>query len=80
MSRAGHFDKSVALIEKVQVSDRLQLWLALLGACQVWINEKLGRWAYEQLINLNEKCAAAYIGMGNIHAAFGVQETAHNGI
>ena len=66
-SRAGHFEKALVVIEKVPPSDCLQLWLDLLGACRKWLNVELGRWAFEQLVKLDEKCVTAYIYMGNIN-------------
>ena len=72
-SRAGHFYKAIALVEEMQVSDRLPLLLALLSACHKWANVELGKWAFEQSVQLNANCSAAYIGMANIYAAAGMQ-------
>ena len=85
LSGAGHFDQALELIEKVPSSDRLELWLSLLGACQKWANIELGewtfrqilelgKWAFDQSIQLDEKCSAAYICMRNIYAAAGMHE------
>ena len=67
-SRAGHFDKALTIIEEVPSSDRLSLWSALLGACCRTINVELARWAFEQSLQLDEMCGAAYICMENIYA------------
>jgi pentatricopeptide repeat protein len=67
--RAGRVDKAVAMLAKVPYSERLPMWLALLGACCKWANVDLGRWAFEQSVMLDEKCAIAYVCMGNIYAA-----------
>jgi pentatricopeptide repeat protein len=75
-SRAGHFDKAIAAIENVPVSNRLPLWLSLLGACSKWTNLALGKLAFEQSINLDEKCNAAYVSMANIYAAAGMHAEA----
>ena len=71
-SRAGHFDKAIAAIEKVPVSNRLTLWLSLLGACSKWGNLAIGRLAFAQSIYLDEKCNVAYVSMGNIYVAAGM--------
>jgi pentatricopeptide repeat protein len=65
--RAGLFDMAKALLEKVSHSDHLPLFMTILGACRAWRNVKLGRWAFEHSIKLNDKCASAYITMENIY-------------
>ena len=75
-SRAGHFDKALDLIEKVPTSNQLRLWLSLLGACCKWVNVELGRWAFIRSVSLDEDCDAAYVYMGNIYAAAGMQKEA----
>ena len=75
--RAGHFDKAKVLLEKVKVllnnkepsHNNLPLFLAILGACRKWGNVDLGRWAFEQCLQLDRTCAAAYVFMGNIYIA-----------
>ena len=62
----------VTLIEKTSSFSHLPLWLSLLGACQKWLNVKLGRWAFDQCTKVDEKCVVAYICMGNIYAAVGM--------
>ena len=70
--RAGHFEKAEALLDKVAPSGRLPLFLAILGACLKWVNVKLGRWAFEQSLQLDEKCTAAYVCMEKIYAKAGM--------
>ena len=53
-SRAGHFDKAKMLLNKVPNSDYGPLLLAILGACGKWGNVKLGRWAFEKAVKLDE--------------------------
>ena len=59
-SRAGHFYKAIALVEEMRVSDRLPLLLALLSACHKWANVELGKWAFEQSVQLDANCSAEY--------------------
>ena len=70
--RARHFEKAIYLIENVSSSDRFPLWLALLGACYKWVNLELGRWAFEQSLQLDKNCASAFVSMKNIYAAVGM--------
>ena len=74
--RAGRFEKAEALLDKVAPSGRLPLFLAILGACLKWVNVKLGRWAFEQSLELDETCSAIYVCMGNIYAAAGMHKEA----
>ena len=71
--RAGHFNQAIALLDKVPSSDHLSLLVAILGACQKWMNVKLGKWVFEQSLQLDVKCASAYVFMGNIYAASSMQ-------
>ena len=75
-SRAGHLDKAIIIIERVPSPDRIQLWLAFLGACQKWMNVELGIWAFQQALELDPNRASAYVCMGNIYAAVGMQKEA----
>jgi pentatricopeptide repeat protein len=68
LGRAGQFENSILTIERVQPSDRLPLWVAFLGACCTALNMELGMWAFERCVQLDEKCTAAYVYMGNLYA------------
>eukprot|EP00250_Pteridium_aquilinum_P020684 c24906_g6_i1 orf=901-4083(+) len=72
--RAGHFDKVVAVMEEMPFSVTLALWQTLLGACRKWGSTKLGRWAFEHAVEVDDEDAAAYVSMSNIYAAAGKQE------
>ena len=75
--RAGQFGKAKLLLNKVQPSYHLPLLLGILNACRKWMNMKLAQWAFEQSIQLDEKCSSAYISMANIYAAAGMETEAH---
>jgi pentatricopeptide repeat protein len=77
--RAGNIDKVKSLLSKVSYSDDdLPLFLTLLGACKKWRNVKLGKWAFEQSMQLDETCAAAYVCMESIYTdSAGMQFEAH---
>ena len=70
--RAGYFDRVQFFASLKFTSDNLRLFLAILGACQKWVNVTLGRWAFEKSIELDENCGSAYICMENIYAAAGI--------
>jgi pentatricopeptide repeat protein len=67
--RAGHFAKVGVLLDEVSHSGHLSIFRSILGSCGKWGSAKLGRWAFEQSIMLDENCAGLYICMGNISAA-----------
>jgi pentatricopeptide repeat protein len=69
----GHFDEAVSVV-KAMPSDYCAVWLALLGACKKWGNVKLGALAFDQVIQLDYTCAAAYVFMANIFSAAGMKE------
>ncbi|MCO5583964.1 hypothetical protein L7F22_037882 [Adiantum nelumboides] len=74
--RARLFGKAMRVIKTMPSSDYPPVWSALLGACQKWGNVKLGKFAFERAIQLDECDAAAYVLMTNIYAAAGMQEEA----
>ena len=73
---AGHFNEAVALIETMPSFDHVVVWFALLGACRKWGNQKLSRLAFDQIIQLDSKCGAAYALMSNVYADAGMKEDA----
>ena len=74
--RAGHFDKVKTLLYKASHSGHLPVFRSILGSCRKWRNVKLGRWAFEQSIQIDEKCSVAYVCMEKIYAAVGMQTEA----
>jgi pentatricopeptide repeat protein len=69
LGRAGHFGEAIATIEKMAVHDHLRVWTSLLGACQKWGNVELAKVAFEHIVRLDERHAAAYVCMSNIYTA-----------
>ena len=70
----GNFDK--ALLIALQSCDHLEVWVALLGGCRKWGNVKLGSLAFDQAMQLDSTCAAAYALMATIFSIAGFQEDA----
>ena len=73
--RIGHVDEAMALTKEMPTS-YYPLWCALLGACQKWGNVQLGRFAFEQKVQLDPNNGAAYVLMSNIYVAAGLKEDA----
>ena len=73
---SGHFDMAISVIEAMPSSDYLPAWSSLLGACAKWGNVKLGRFSFDQVIQIDNKLAAAYFLMADIYAVVGMKEDA----
>ena len=61
------------MIERVPPCDRLQVWMALSGACRNWVNVELGSFAFDQLVQLDETHDATYVCMSNTYVAVGMR-------
>ena len=75
---AGRFDEAISVIKVMPSCDHVEVWLSLLGACKKWGNVTLGRLVFDQIVQLNDGCAACYILMANIFANAGMQEDKEN--
>lgn len=68
LSRAGLFDETLNLINTMPVVPDAGVWGALLGACRMYSNVKLGEVALSHLVKLEPRNAANYIVLSDIHA------------
>ena len=75
---AGEFDKATSVIQVMPVLSDPAVWLALLGSCRKWGNVELGTLAFDQTLQLEKTCGAAYVLMANIFAAAGMQKDAES--
>ena len=76
LGSAGHFDKAISVIKAMPYSDHLPVWVVLLGACRKWRNVKLGSLAFDQAVQLDSSCAAAYAIMSTIFSTAGLWDDA----
>ena len=74
----GQFDKAVCTIKEMPSCDYSAVWLPLLATCRKWGYIKLGMLVFDQTMQLDHSCSAAYALMANIFAASGMQEDAEN--
>ncbi|KAK1271415.1 Pentatricopeptide repeat-containing protein [Acorus gramineus] len=69
LGRAGRLDEALDLIEnQMPMPPRASVWGALLGACAVHGNVKLGEKAFEHLVALEPGNDGAYVLMSNLYA------------
>eukprot|EP01018_Ginkgo_biloba_P030656 Gb_29990 [translate_table: standard] len=69
LGRAGYLDEAHELIEKMPLEPDAGVWGALLGACRLHCNIKLGEYVSKRLLELEPKNAGNYVSLSNIYAA-----------
>jgi pentatricopeptide repeat protein len=73
---SGQFGTALSAMELMPPADQLGTLLALLGACQKWGNVRLGKLAFDQALQIDRSCAAAYVLMANLFSMTGMHEDA----
>ncbi|KAH7373056.1 hypothetical protein KP509_17G035100 [Ceratopteris richardii] len=68
LGRAGQLEGALLMLWKGPFHPNVITWLVLLSGCRKWGNLELGKYAFDQALFLDEKYAAAYIGMYNLYA------------
>ncbi|WVZ08544.1 hypothetical protein V8G54_021890 [Vigna mungo] len=71
LGRAGLFDEVLSLINGMPTEPDAQVWGALLGACKVHSNVKLGEVALHHLLKLEPRNAVHYVVLSDIYAQCG---------
>ncbi|KAI4384000.1 hypothetical protein MLD38_009775 [Melastoma candidum] len=71
LGRAGLFDETIHLIEKMPMEPDAGLWGALLGACKMHSNVKLGEFAYQKLTKLEPGNPVHFVVLSGIYARSG---------
>ncbi|KAJ7553994.1 hypothetical protein O6H91_06G122700 [Diphasiastrum complanatum] len=69
LGRSGDLYKAADFISKMPIQPDAAMWMSLLGACQTHGNLELGQDAFESVLKLEPRNAAAYAMMSNIYAA-----------
>ena len=69
--RAGLFDEALSLINKIPTEPDAQVWGALLGACKIHSNVKLGEVALHHLLKLEPRNAVHHVVLSDIYAQCG---------
>ncbi|XP_057436404.1 pentatricopeptide repeat-containing protein At2g39620 [Lotus japonicus] len=71
LGRAGLFDEVMSLINKMPEEPDAKVWGALLGACRIHSNVKLGEVALHHLLKLEPRNAVHYVVLSDIYAQCG---------
>ncbi|KAF6152508.1 hypothetical protein GIB67_023202 [Kingdonia uniflora] len=72
LGRAGQLSQAEDFIEKMPIEPDLVVWAALLGACRIHHNVKVGRRVAEKLFQLEPHKAGNYVLLSNIYASLGM--------
>ena len=76
LARAGDLATALSIIEKMPFLPDIVIWHIVMGACRKWVNVKLGKLAFDEVVKLDNTCAGAYVLMADIFIAVGMQEDA----
>lgn len=71
LGRAGKVDEAYRLIQKMPIEPNERVWGALLGACRVYSNMKIGLLAADCLFQLVPEQSGYYVLLSNIYAKAG---------
>lgn len=71
LGRAGLFDEVLSLIKKMPTQPDAEVWGALLGACKIHSNVKLGEFALGHLLNLEPRNPVHFVVLSDIYAQCG---------
>ncbi|KAK4768851.1 hypothetical protein SAY86_027001 [Trapa natans] len=71
VGRAGLFDEALQLIREMPLRPDAGVWGALLGACRMHSNVKLGEYALNHLVELEPANPAHYVVLSSIYARSG---------
>ncbi|KAF8395744.1 hypothetical protein HHK36_019695 [Tetracentron sinense] len=77
LGRAGLMEEAAELIRGLPIVPDANVWGALLGACRVYGNIQLGRWAAEHLFELKPEHCGYYILLSNMYAEAGKWDEAN---
>ncbi|KAI4352817.1 hypothetical protein L6164_007034 [Bauhinia variegata] len=72
--RAGYLDKAYNLVTNMPVQPNASVWGALLGACRIYGNVELGKFASDRLFEVDSENVGYYVLLSNMSANVGKWE------
>ncbi|CAN6454341.1 unnamed protein product [Victoria cruziana] len=69
--RAGRLKEAVAFIEKLDIKPSAYIWGALLAACALHGDQRIGEYAAKKLLDVEPDNAGTYLLLSNIYAGSG---------
>ncbi|WCJ18625.1 pentatricopeptide (PPR) repeat-containing protein [Euphorbia peplus] len=70
-SRAGHFEEVVTFIENMPFKPDVRIWSALLAACKVYKNVKLGEQVSKKIEILGHESTGNFVLLSNMYSTVG---------
>ncbi|RZC67187.1 hypothetical protein C5167_010881 [Papaver somniferum] len=74
LGRAGHVDIAYEFTKNMPIRADASVWGALLGACKIHKNEKLGKVDSEQLFEIDPENVGYYVLVSNMYASSGKRD------
>ncbi|KAA8550816.1 hypothetical protein F0562_002500 [Nyssa sinensis] len=74
LGRANHLEEAFQFVKGMHTEPTAAVWCALLGACRVHSNKKLGEIAAQKLLELDPENPGFYVLVSNVFAATGKWE------
>ncbi|KAJ7250553.1 hypothetical protein O6H91_19G018800 [Diphasiastrum complanatum] len=71
LGRSGRLNDACTFVMSMPFKPGAVVWMTLLGACRVYKNVELAKWAAEQLLEVDNQNDAPYVVLSNIYAAAG---------
>ncbi|KAM7481371.1 hypothetical protein LguiB_005954 [Lonicera macranthoides] len=71
LGRAGRLNEAKSFIKKLPVKPGILVWQALLGACSIYGNTEMGKYAANELYLASPDSPSPYILMANIYSSKG---------
>ncbi|KAF5745004.1 pentatricopeptide repeat-containing protein [Tripterygium wilfordii] len=71
LARAGLLEEATELVKSLPIIPDANIWGALLGACRIYGNIELARWASDHLFKLKPQHSGYYLLLANMYAEAG---------
>ncbi|MCL7023754.1 hypothetical protein MKW94_017854 [Papaver nudicaule] len=71
LGRAGQLDQAYQFIKEMPIKPDAIVWGALLGACRIHKNNKLGMFAAQRILELDPKHSGGLVFLSNVYARMG---------
>ncbi|CAE6102641.1 unnamed protein product [Arabidopsis arenosa] len=71
LGRAGLLEEAFMFVESMKIEPNAIVWRTLLGACKIYGNVELGKYANEKLLSMRKDESGDYVLLSNIYASTG---------
>ncbi len=78
LGHAGHLQEAENAIKAMACKPNADVWMALVGACRIHGNVKMGEHAGKQLLKLDLENPTTYVLLSDIYAAAGKRDLSEN--